>query len=109
MNDTHSEAPMSVSSTLYYRGVSITITKRDGEAKIKPLVEKQLEMIDWMLDEKKCKPSWNQQTNEEIAGAGKDKPVPVSEFEDKCDKCGSPKGTSKAGNRYCLAKCWLKK
>lgn len=36
------------------------------------------------------------------------KPIAVTEFEDACEKCGSPKGTSKKGNRYCLAKCWLK-
>jgi len=25
-----------------------------------------------------------------------------------CPKCGSKMGVSKAGNNYCLAKCWLK-
>lgn len=59
------EAPMSVSSVVYYRGVSMTITKRDSTIKIKPLIESQMEMIDWALDQKDCKPSWNEETNKQ--------------------------------------------
>ena len=62
------EAPMSVSITIYYRGVSMTITKRDSDAKIQPLVVSQMKLIDWMLDEKQAKPSWNSETNKEVLG-----------------------------------------
>ena len=99
------EAPISVSSTVYYRGVSIIITKRDPEAKIKPLIESQLTMINWMLDEKECKPSWNKQTNGEIQTPTNTK---HPELEETCDKCGNKMGISKKGNPYCLAKCWLR-
>lgn len=80
---TGNESPQSITSILYYRGVSITITKRDEEAKIKPLVEKQLAMIDWMLDEKQCLPSWNKQTNEEV-GKPIEKPIETNPDEKEC-------------------------
>ena len=38
----------------------------------------------------------------------KQKTIPIEQFEEVCEKCGSKKGTSKKGNKYCLAKCWLK-
>lgn len=37
------------------------------------------------------------------------KPIDIRDYENLCEKCGSKKGISKAGNPYCLAKCWLKK
>lgn len=72
------ESPQSVSAVLYYRGVSITITKRDGETKIKPLVESQLQLIDWMIDEKACMPSWNPDTNKAALGTTVATPLPLA-------------------------------
>ena len=94
----NSEAPISVSSTVYYRGVSMIITKRDPEEKIKPLIESQIEMIDWMLDDKECKPSWNSQTNKEVEQENKDL--------GECPKCGAPMKLSKQGKPYCSKVCW---
>lgn len=104
------EAPISTSSVLYYRGVAITITKRDPTVEIKTLIGQQLSLIDWMLDEKEALPSWNKQTNEEFKEPTKSEqtPIPVGEHT-KCNKCGGPMKTSKAGNPYCKNTCWLKK
>lgn len=111
--DTKQEAPISVSSVLYYRGVSITITKRDPEMTIRPLIESQIKTIDWLLDEVHALPSWNKSTNEEVASSPvvsqPSKPITVAEYEEKCNKCGSKKILSKKGNMVCSAFCWTKK
>lgn len=66
---TNSEAPISVNSTIYYRGVSTSVTKRDPEMSIddyKKLIQEQLDVIDWLLDVKNAKPSWNKETNNDV-------------------------------------------
>lgn len=107
------ESPMSVTIQVYYRGVSILITKRDPEMTIRPLIESQIKVIDWLLDEVHALPSWNKSTNEEVASSPvvsqPSKPITVAEYEEKCSKCGSKMGISKKGNPYCLAACWVKK
>lgn len=105
------ESPQSISSILYYRGVGMTITARESGVLMKPLIEEQMKRIDWLLDEIKCLPSWNKATNDEVKQTepAKQRALPVEQFEDRCEKCGSKKGTSKAGNRYCLSRCWLAK
>lgn len=103
---TNEEAPMSVSSTVYYRGVSVIITKRDPEAKIKPLIESQLEMIDWMLDEKKSLPSWNMETNKELHKEKNTAWINTPTDLGECPKCDAPMKLSKAGKPYCSKLCW---
>lgn len=56
------ESPMSITTTAYYKGFSMMITKRDSTAKILPLLEKQIELVDWLV-EHDFKPSWNEDTN----------------------------------------------
>jgi hypothetical protein len=70
--DTGSEAKVSISSVIYYRGVSVTITKRDPDVTIRPLIEAQLKTIDWLLDEKGAKPSWNEDTNKQAKQTNQD-------------------------------------
>ena len=86
----NSEAPASVSSVVYYRGVAMTITKRDPEVSIKPLVEKQMEMIDWTLDEINCKPSWNEETNKAHLNGKANTQGATNGNGLSCPKCGSP-------------------
>lgn len=61
------EAPMSGNIRGYYKGYSIQITARDSEVKVKPLLDKLIEMADYM-DSVGFKPSWNEQTNKELQG-----------------------------------------
>lgn len=63
------EAPMSISTTAYYKGFSMMITKRDPEVKVLPLIESQMKMIDFLI-EQGCKPSWNDDTNTKHSGNG---------------------------------------
>lgn len=63
---TNAEAPISVSATIYYRGAAITFTKRDPATKILPLLQSQMDAVDWAIDAKGSKGSWNKQTNDEI-------------------------------------------
>lgn len=120
--DTKNEAPISVSSTVYYRGVAIIITKRSPDVSIEPLLEQQMKVIDWMLDTKNAKPSWNEQTNKEAAGiqiggggGGMDmsSPTPVQATGSNvggCPTCGSPliEGITKNGKKYtkCSTNKW---
>lgn len=62
---TGTESPQSMSITGYYKGFSVILTKRDEQAKIKPLIDSAMEAIDYML-ENSWNPSWNKQTNDEI-------------------------------------------
>lgn len=61
--NTGQESPQSSSFTGYYRGFSVTFTKRDPKAKIKPLIDDTIVAIDYMV-EKSFMPSWNTTTNE---------------------------------------------
>lgn len=101
--ETGTESPMSVSSVIYYRGVSITATKRTPTAKILPLLESQMKMIDWALDEKKCLPSWNLETSKEIAEHENKKWLGDTEGL-TCNTCGAKAvmkiGTSKKGKDW---------
>lgn len=112
-----SEAEKSISSVVYYRGVSTTITRRDDEVDLKPMLEKQLNMIDWLLDDKGCKPSWNEDTNKVALDKDPDwvrEPAvgqPTLSQEStlgNCNKCGAKRVMSKNNKPYCSAKCWLK-
>lgn len=104
----NSEAPQSVSSVVYYRGVAMTITKRDTEALIKPLIEAQMKMIDWALDEKACKPSWNEETNKQMLAKNTNVNHPETQEDlGNCNKCGAANKLSAKGKPYCSAKCWL--
>lgn len=117
------ESPQSVSSVVYYRGVSITITKRDVEVKIQPLIEDQIKLIDWMLDQKGAKPSWNEETNKQATQSinlqaaqpiKKSEPIEEEPEETKrspmsCWKCGAGWiNNPKTGKWFCKEKCWLK-
>lgn len=115
-NFTKNEAPLSVSSTMYYRGVSITITQRDPNEDIKPLLREELKTIDWMLDTMGALPSWNSETNKQVATINQPKefnkeqtPIPVEDFQEVCEKCGAKKILSKKGNMVCSAFCWTKR
>lgn len=101
--ETGTESPMSVTSVIYYRGVSISVTKRTPNAKVLPLLESQMKMIDWALDEKKCLPSWNLETAKEIAEHENTKWLGDTEGI-KCNMCGAKAvmktGTSKKGKAW---------
>lgn len=49
-------------------------------------------------------------TAQEMYAKDDDGTIHISESEDlgACSKCGSPNALSKAGNRYCSNKCWMK-
>lgn len=108
------ESPQSISSVLYYRGVGMTITAREIDIKMKPLIEEQMKRIDWLLDDIGCLPSWNKQTNEEVkeqTPANKaiiNKSIPIEQFQEVCERCGAKKVLSKKGNMVCSKYCWLK-
>lgn len=110
------ESPQSISSIIYYRGVGMTITAREAEVKMNPLIEEQMKRIDWLLDEVGCLPSWNKQTNDEVKELPRpkpimhteQKPIGIGEFQDKCEKCGADKILSKKGNMVCKNFCWTK-
>lgn len=61
---TGNESPQSVSITGYYKGFSVIITKRDADAKVKPLIDGAMVAIDYMI-EQSFLPSWNKQTSAE--------------------------------------------
>lgn len=61
---TNAEAPVSVSTTIYYKGFSVMITKRDPDVKHERLIEDQLAMLDWLID-RGVKPSWDEETNKQ--------------------------------------------
>lgn len=60
------ESPQSASFVVYYKGVSLTVTQRDLTVDMKPLMKQQFDNIDFALS---CGalPSWNKDTNEQIA------------------------------------------
>lgn len=116
--DTKNEAPISVTSTVYYRGVSVLITKRDPKTPIKDLLESQIEVIDWMLDTKGAQPSWNMDTNRQVAVSQPTSNTiplvttltPSEKGETTCPKCGNPiiSGITKTGRKYrkCSTNKW---
>ena len=61
------EAPQSISITVYYKGFSMIITKRDADVTVKPLLDSAMEAIDYMVG-KGFKPSWNEDTNKQALG-----------------------------------------
>lgn len=104
---TGQEAPISVSCVVYYRGVAVTITKRDPDQEIKTLVEQEFRLIDWALEEKLALPSWNQETNKAIAPKSeKWIDPPANTNVGNCPKCGATNKLSKAGKPYCSKLCW---
>ncbi len=121
MNNNLPEAPISVSVTIYYRGCSIMVTKRSGEEKIQPLVEQQMALIDWALDVKGCKPSWNEDTNKKLGEkkddgntsgneAWLDKQTIPDVSNMKCPRCNGPIAWSSNKNKpYCKNICWKNK
>lgn len=62
------ESPQSSSITGYYKGFSVLLTKRDAEAKVRPLIDAAMEAVDYMI-EKGFKPSWNDETNGKALGS----------------------------------------
>lgn len=61
------EAAQSISITVYYKGFSMIITKRDAEAEVKPLIDSSVKAIDYMIANG-FKPSWNEDTNKQALG-----------------------------------------
>lgn len=64
------EAPVSVTTTAYYKGFSMMITKRDPEVDGSKLLEQQIKLIDWLVAHN-FKPSWNDETNKKALGEDK--------------------------------------
>lgn len=56
------ESPQSISITLYYKGFSMIITKRDPSVSVIDLITESMKGIDWAI-ERGLKPSWNDETN----------------------------------------------
>ncbi len=112
------ESPQSVTVQYYYKGFSILLTKREADIEVKQLLQSAMDSIDWAILQG-LKPSWNQQTNQELEPQLKIKPVihtetekkpmPVEEFEKTCENCGAKKILSKKGNMVCSKFCWVKK
>ena len=116
------EAAQSISITLYYRGFSMIITKRDQSISVHSLIEEAMKGIDWAIGQG-LKPSWNEETNKEAlkplqntSVTPSDAPqqgkqtaaIPIEQFEQTCPNCGAKKILSKKGNLYCENRCWLK-
>ncbi len=113
----HGEAPMSVSTVIYYKGFSTTITRRNLEALITPLIDKQLDEIDRLIEERDVKPSWNPETNKVALDKDADwvkEATPVVQPQlnggaqslGNCSRCGAPNKLSKQGKPYCSKVCW---
>ena len=60
---TAGEAAMSANVRGYYKGFSIQITCRDPQVKVKPLLDKCVEIAEYM-NNNGWKPSWNDTTNQ---------------------------------------------
>lgn len=106
--NTGNESPQSLSIVGYYKGFSVTLTKRDSEAKIKPLIDDAVEAIDYMIGQSFL-PSWNKDTND--ASLNKQPSTVNSGAQNtnlgNCPKCSAPMLMSKKGNAYCSEKCWI--
>ncbi len=91
------EAPMSGNLRGYYKGYSIQITARDPEVKVKPLLDKLVEIADYM-EENGFKPSWNEQTNKGYESNGSARVNEPSEEAATmaCKTCGEP-ATKRSG------------
>ena len=61
----HRESPKSANVRGYYKGFSLQVTVRDENVTVQPLVEKMIQIIDYM-EEKGFEPSWNTQTNKQV-------------------------------------------
>lgn len=122
------EAPMSVSTVVYYKGFSTTLTRRNLDALAINLIRKQFEDIDTLLEEYQgiIKPSWNPETNkvaldkdpdwikepvQPMIGTQVNKTIHTESTENlgNCSRCGAPNKLSKQGKVYCSNTCWLKK
>jgi hypothetical protein len=104
------ESPAVVFFDAYYKGFHVSVTKRDSSVtgeEMKILVNQQLRLIDWMIEECECKPSWNSETNAKQTGIP---PIPVTPKVSPqvtvtaCRICGATaterRGTTKAGKPY---------
>lgn len=67
---TGSESPQSINITLYYKGFSMQVTKRDPDISVKDLVQEAMNGIDWAITQG-LKPSWNDETNRTALGEQK--------------------------------------
>lgn len=110
--ETGQESPMGVTSQIWYRGVSMMITRRSESAQLSPLIEKQMQMIDWLLDVKQCKPKWDEvpvNTKASPNTSWLDKPVDPPANLGTCPRCGGPNAWSvKKAKEYCKNLCWKK-
>ncbi|MCH7730802.1 hypothetical protein IID21_04820 [Patescibacteria group bacterium] len=99
-----SEAIKSSNIVLYKEGYRITLTLRDGRAKVFPLLQK-MESIVKYANKHGFKPSWNDDTNNKT-----DKREPASLVSlGECSKCGAKNARNpKTGKIFCTDKCWLK-
>ena len=118
---TNSEAPISISTTAYYKGFSMIITKRDPDVKHDRLLDEQLAMIDDLI-RRGVKPSWNDETNKAhlqtaVGSQTKDDEVPHPAEQVKvaksdlgfCKNCGAEMVRNpKTDKIFCKDKCWLK-
>ena len=92
------EAPISITFKVLYKGIEILVTKRDLEAKIKPFLEDTKKAIDWSLD------TGNFQAPP-LRGSGYVKKEKVYVEGRTCPKCGSKliEATTKTGKK--MIKC----
>jgi hypothetical protein len=91
LHPTHTgqESPQSQSVVAYYKGFSVTVTKRDPNAKIKPLIDDAMVEIDYMI-EQGFLPSWNTETNNTHLSPEKTAVShPTSPQARLCPKCGN--------------------
>jgi len=117
LNPTHTgqESPQSQSVVAYYKGFSVTVTKRDPNAKIKPLIDDAMVEIDYMI-EQGFLPSWNTETNnahlspeKTIISHPTTPQAQPSEDLGFCKKCGAKNVRNpKTDKIFCKDKCWLK-
>lgn len=115
-----SEAPRSMTLSVYYKGYSIMLTQRDPDTKLKPLLDNAIDIIKSLEADLDFQPSWNKQTNQELKklnpstawmNEGTTTNTSHPELEDnlgRCKKCGAPNKISKQGKIFCSAICWTK-
>jgi hypothetical protein len=105
------ESGQSVSTTAYYKGFSMLVTKRDQSVDLMPLVEDQMALIDQLID-KGCQPSWNTETNKTALGDVKrvnttpivEQPKEIN-YATTCMTCKAP-ATQRSGTSRTTGKDW---
>lgn len=82
------EAPRSISIKGYYKGFSVTLTKREASEEFGPMAMEAEAAIERLLSHD-WKPSWNPDTNKGSASSVPTTPTNASTVTTRCQTCGA--------------------